>query len=95
MPASQLELLKLKWTYMVINQTLIAIKDDYIRRQYFNFMKKNKIEIVSDIFERMDLDRKFRDELRRVQNEQERKGSTVKNLNDFIEKKKLCLKQLS
>jgi hypothetical protein len=30
-------------------------------------MKKNKIEIVSDIFERMDLDRKFRDELRKMQ----------------------------
>ena len=75
--ASQLELLKLKWTYMVINQTLISIKDEYIRQRYFNFMKKNKIEIVSDIFERMDLDRKFRDELRKVQNEQQKKGDTV------------------
>lgn len=62
---------------MVINQTLISIKDEYIRQRYFNFMKKNKIEIVSDIFERMDLDRKFRDELRKVQNEQQKKGDTV------------------
>jgi hypothetical protein len=80
---------------MVINQTLISIKDDYIRQRYFDYMKKNKIEIVSDIFERMDLDRKFRDELRRVQNEQEKKGHTVENLKDFIREKKICLKQLS
>jgi len=80
---------------MVINQTLISIKDDYIRQRYFDYMKKNKIEIVSDIFERMDLDRKFRDELRRVQNEQEKKGHKVENLKDFIREKKICLKQLS
>jgi len=65
--ANQLELMKLKWTYMVINQTLISIKDCLIRQRYFDYMKKNKIEIVSDIFERMDLDRKFRDELRKMQ----------------------------
>jgi len=85
----------LKYTYMVINQTLISISDCLIRQRYFEYMKENKIEIVSDIFERMDLDRKFNDELRRMQNKQQKTGSRLVDLYDFIARKKTCLKQLS
>ena len=59
-----LENIKMKWTYMFLNQILIGIKDDFIRTRYFNFIKSNQIDIVSDIFQRMDMDRKFKDELR-------------------------------
>lgn len=87
--------MKLKYTYMVINQTLISISDCLMRQRYFDYMKENKIEIVSDIFERMDLDRKFNDELRRMQDKQQKQGSRLVDLYDFIERKKACLKQLS
>lgn len=40
---------------------LMSLKDDYIKQRYYSFIKENKIEIVSDIFERMDADRKLRD----------------------------------
>ena len=45
---------------------MMSIKDDYIRQKYFEYIKLNKIEIVSDIFERMDIDRKLNDELRNI-----------------------------
>lgn len=40
---------------------LMSIKDDYIKDRYFSFIKENQIEIVSDIFERMETDRKIKD----------------------------------
>jgi len=40
---------------------LMSIKDDYIKNKYFNFIKENHIEIVSDIFERMETDRRQKD----------------------------------
>lgn len=40
---------------------LMSIKDDYIKSKYFNFIKENQIEIVSNIFERMEADREFKD----------------------------------
>jgi len=60
---------KMKWTYMLINQILMSIKDEFIRQKYYHYIKDNKIEIVSDIFERMDMDRALNDELRKLQKE--------------------------
>lgn len=53
-----------EWTNKLINQMLMSIKDEYIRNKYYNFIKENQIEIVSDIFERMDTDRRLKDELK-------------------------------
>lgn len=51
---------------MLLNQTLMSIKDEYLRQKYFMYIKENHIEIVSDIFERMEMDRKFADEKKRL-----------------------------
>jgi hypothetical protein len=40
---------------------LMSNKDDFIKNKYYNFIKQNHIEIVSDIFERMERDRKAKD----------------------------------
>lgn len=45
---------------------LMSIKDDFIRQKYFKFIMDNQIEIVSDIFERMETDRKLKDEMMRL-----------------------------
>jgi len=54
---------RLNWQNKFINQMLMSIKDDYIRQKYFKFITDNQIEIVSDIFERMETDRKLKDEM--------------------------------
>lgn len=53
----------------------MSIKDDFIRSRYYSFIKENNIEIVSDIFERMDTDRRLKDEKAKLQKEHERRGT--------------------
>ena len=72
---------------MLINQTLMCIKDEFLRHRYFEYIKDNKIKIVSDIFERMELDRKFADEKKRLM---EQDG--VAGLAAFMKKKKEMLR---
>ncbi len=57
---------RLNWQNKFINQMLMSIKDDFIRQKYFKFIMDNQIEIVSDIFERMETDRKLKDEMMRL-----------------------------
>lgn len=57
---------RLNWQNKFINQMLMSIKDDFIRQKYFKFIMDNHIEIVSDIFERMETDRKLKDEMMRL-----------------------------
>lgn len=52
---------------MTLNQTLMAFHKKGIREKYCNFLKENKIQIVSDIFERMDLNRRINDALTLLQ----------------------------
>jgi hypothetical protein len=59
----------------LINQMLMSIKDDFIRSRYYSFIKENNIEIVSDIFERMDTDRRLKDEKAKLLKEHERRGT--------------------
>lgn len=51
----------------MINQTLNAMGDDDHQRKYYQFLLTKGITIVSDIFERMDMDRKISEALRRLQ----------------------------
>lgn len=57
---------RLDWQNKLINQMLMSIKDDYIRQRYFKFITDNNIEIVSDIFERMETDRKLKDQMMKM-----------------------------
>ena len=51
----------------MINQTLNGLSDDEHKKKYFYFLKSQGIKIVSDIFERMDMDRKIIEALRKLQ----------------------------
>ena len=56
----------------------MSIKDDFLRQKYFLFIQKNKINIVSDIFERMEMDRKHADEKRKMMTEGNLTHTTLK-----------------
>ena len=51
----------------MINQTLNGLCDDNHKKRYYAFLITQGITIVSDIFERMDMDRKIIESLRRLQ----------------------------
>ena len=51
----------------MINQTLNGLGDDDHKQRYYKFLISKGITIVSDIFERMDLDRRIIESLRRLQ----------------------------
>ena len=51
----------------MINQTLNGLSDEDHKKKYFNYLVSQGITIVSDIFERMDMDRKIVESLRRLQ----------------------------
>lgn len=70
---------------------LMSIKDDFIRSRYYSFIKENNIEIVSDIFERMDTDRRLKDEKTKLQKECEKKG-TYFDLAAYLKDKKTIYK---
>lgn len=57
-----------EWTHKYLNQMFMSTKDDFVKTKYFDFIRENKIEIVSDIFERMEIDRKLKD----LQNKQQK-----------------------
>ena len=58
---------KQKRIFQLINQTLNGLSDDDHKKKYYNFLLSQGITIVSDIFERMDMDRKINEALRRLQ----------------------------
>lgn len=51
----------------MINQTLNGLSDDDHKMKYFKYLISKGITIVSDIFERMDMDRKIEESLRKLQ----------------------------
>ena len=51
----------------MINQTLNGLCDDDHKRKYYVYLISHGIKIVSDIFERMDMDRRIIESLRRLQ----------------------------
>ena len=53
---------------------MISLKDDWIKNKYYHYMKENQIDIVSDIFERMERDRQNHDKLVMMREESARKG---------------------
>lgn len=65
----------------------MSLKDDYIRQKYFSFIKENKIEIVSDIFERMDADRKLKDKQQEMERIAKEKGVQF-DIKQFLQLKK-------
>ena len=69
----------------------MSIKDDFIRSRYYSFIKENNIEIVSDIFERMDTDRRLKDDYIKLQKEHEKKGTYI-DLKAFLKDKKTIYK---
>lgn len=71
---------------------LMSIKDEYIRNKYYHFIMENQIEIVSDIFERMDTDRRLKDELKQLQFSAEKQG-TAFDLGEYLLKKKAVQKE--
>lgn len=50
-----------------INQTMNGLGDDDHKRKYYSFLMQNGIKIVSQVFERMDMDRKVIEALRKLQ----------------------------
>lgn len=54
-------------TVNFINQTLMAFHSQKVRERYAKFLKDKGIRILSDIFERMDLNRRINDALRVLQ----------------------------
>lgn len=67
MSAKFLEAKKQKKIYQVINQTLNGLSDDDHKQKYYKYLISKGITIVSDIFERMDMDRKIIESLRKLQ----------------------------
>lgn len=65
--AKYLDSKKQRKIYEMINQTLNGLCDDDHQKKYYNYLMSNGIKIVSDIFERMDNDRKIGESLRRLQ----------------------------
>ena len=65
--AGYLEAKKEKHIFHLINQTLNGMCDEDHKKKYYNYMVRNGITIVSDIFERMDMDRKIIESLRKLQ----------------------------
>lgn len=65
--AKYLDAKKQRKIYEMINQTLNGLCDDDHQKKYYNYLMSNGIRIVSDIFERMDNDRKIAESLRRLQ----------------------------
>lgn len=78
---------KQEWYNKLVNQMIISLKDDWIKQKYYSFMKENQIEIVSDIFERMERDRQMKDKLEALRQESARKG-LVFDLQRFLQEKK-------
>jgi hypothetical protein len=66
---------------------LMSNKDDFIKNKYYNFIKQNHIEIVSDIFERMERDRKEHDKLIKLIKNSERHGVEF-DLKEYLKEKK-------
>lgn len=68
----------------------MSVKDDFIRQRYFQFIVDNNIDIVSNFFERMEVDRKLTDEKIKKQ-----KNSRVNafDLSKFLSKKKVIQKE--
>jgi len=62
--ASALESNRHQTTINFINQTLMAFHSQKVRERYAKFLKDKGIRILTDIFERMDLNRRINDALR-------------------------------
>ena len=73
----------------MINQTLNGLCDENHKAKYFNYLKSQGITIVSDIFERMDMDRRIEESLRKLQ--------AIDNLTEeqFYEKKQALMRKLT
>ena len=75
--------------YQMINQTLNAMGDEDHKHKYYQYMLSKGITIVSDIFERMDMDRKIIESLRQLK--------ALDNLTEeeYLEKKKKLMRKLT
>ena len=82
-----------EWTHKYLNQMFMSTRDDFVKTKYFDFIRENKIEIVSDIFERMEMDRKLRD-LQMKQQKMEANGQGKFDLSEFLAQKKKILKEI-
>ena len=51
----------------MLNQTLNSLGDDNHKKKYYNYLISSGLQIVTDIFERMDMDRKIIEALRKLQ----------------------------
>ena len=65
--AGYLESRQTKKALQALNQTLNGLSDDDHKQKYYRFLVSKGITIVTDIFERMDLDRKIVESLRKLQ----------------------------
>ena len=65
--AGYLESKKERHIYNLINQTLNGTTDEAHKKKYYHYLVSHGITIVSDIFERMDMDRKIIESLRHLQ----------------------------
>ena len=73
----------------MINQTLNGLCDEDHKKKYYHYLISQGITIVSDIFERMDMDRKIVEALRRLQ------AMDGLSENDFYKKKQALMRKLT
>ena len=87
--AGFLDAKKQKKVYQMINQTLNGLCDEDHKRKYYQYLVSQGITIVSDIFERMDMDRKIVEALRRLQ------AMDGLSEQDFYKKKQALMRKLT
>jgi hypothetical protein len=81
------------WTYTFINKLILETKDAFIKKKYESYIKDNEINLCSDIFHRLDIDRKLKDELKRLQRLSEMTGEEVP-IEEFLQRKKQVQKEI-
>ena len=87
--ASTLESKKFKQTILFVNQTLMCFHSAKIREKYSQFLKESGVVILSDIFERMDLNRRITDALKILQIKEKLTNA------ELNEKRKLIFRKLA
>lgn len=80
---------KQKRIYQMINQTLNGLSDEDHKQKYYAYLVTQGITIVSDIFERMDMDRKIIESLRKLQ------AMDHLSEEEFLDKKKILMRKLT
>ena len=77
--------------FLQVLQNINSCADIFVKNKYFEYLKANNIELISNIYERMDLDRRIKDKMAEMAKNQsvtqESLNKTKKKLKKMINKK--------